>query len=41
MLMKEDIGTRASSEESFGFLPWITFLLTTLFVLAACLVATR
>jgi hypothetical protein len=39
--VKEDIGVRASSDESFGFLPWITILLTALVVLIACLVATR
>jgi hypothetical protein len=41
MHMKEDIGPRASTEESFGLLPWITFLLSALVVLVACLIAVR
>ena len=41
MQEKKAMSTRASSEESFGLLPWITFLLTALVALFACLVAAR
>jgi len=39
--MKEDISPRASADEPFGLLPWITVLLSALVVLVACLVAVR
>ncbi len=31
----------STTKDSFGFLPWVTVLLTALVVLIACLVATR
>ncbi len=35
------MATRVSDEQSFGFLPWITVLLTAVAVLFACIVAIR
>jgi hypothetical protein len=39
--MKKVMSMRATPGESFGVLPWVTFLLTALVVLIACLIATR
>jgi hypothetical protein len=39
--LEEDIKMNSSTKDSFGFLPWVTVLLTALVVLIACLIATR
>jgi hypothetical protein len=36
----EDKTMRGAASDSFGFLPWVTILLTALVVLAACYFAT-
>ena len=39
--MSQDSSLQASNQDSFGFLPWITVLVTALVVVFACLIATR